>query len=206
MCWAHAHQQGMGKVKHERKKLHNPAPTAAAEAALLEAVKLPEIPSESGFTFSLPSKATAKTPKPTQGSKEDPLEAVSKVDLAKIKREVTASTSSIPAKKDERRKLRHDKFLEKLAFAKKQRQDEAKPQKKINAMEFEELISALPAPKLTSNPFAKKTFVVGNKTKGRNQILMQEMMQFKSVLANRSFKKAPIETIAEHLKNSVAEE
>ena len=196
----------MGKVRHERTKLHNPAPTAAAEAALLEAVKLPETSFDSGFAFSATKKAAAKPPKPTPAPKEDDLEAISKVDFAKMKREATASSSSIPAKKDDRRKLRHDKFLEKLAVAKKQRQDETKPKKKINTMEFDELISALPAPKLTANPFAKKTFAVGNKTKGRNQLLMQEMMQFKSVLANRSFKKAPIETIAEHLKNSVAEE
>nr|XP_054753537.1 ribosome biogenesis protein SLX9 homolog [Lytechinus pictus] len=202
----------MGKIKRQRRKLHPPAVKAKDEVNTNEMDTGQLQPSVLFPSKGIFPTSSAKDTLPTCRTEED--DRMTFVSKKSIK-------GSKQLSKVEKRKLRHDKWLEKMdtiSSAKKKAMD-AKKRAGIPVVgDMHPLNEALPelseilrigphyTPTNTRNKQPTKKPRSTLNMKDKQKMMLEESARFHEVLKHSAFKKNPFATINEHLKNKLKQE
>ncbi|KAL8566604.1 hypothetical protein ACOMHN_054826 [Nucella lapillus] len=208
----------MGKMKKGRKKLHPPAPpvpsASTGSATKDENMSVVSLNLKKAASVA-PSKATTNPFKGMKINTETLKHVLPDFDAQSA---VTSKTfQGLNLKKKDKRKLRHDLWMEKVDTVQKERKERREKKKRAQTVVvgdmqgLEEALPTLellqkqtPASVLAREKIAKKRAVATEKQ--RKNEMMNNIKLFQQVLEVPEYKASPAETILEHLRNKLKQE
>ncbi|XP_076441498.1 ribosome biogenesis protein SLX9 homolog [Babylonia areolata] len=207
----------MGKEKRGRKKLHTPAPKAAAknDVTLTAQDDKMSVASMKKPGSVAPSKAMTNPFKGMKITTETLKQVLPEFDAQSA---ITSKTfQGMNLKKKDKKKIRHDLWMEKIETVQKERKERRAKKKREQTVvvgDMQGIADALPtlellqkqtpASVLAREKSAKKKGISREKT--RQKEMLSNIQLFQQVLEVPEYKANPAETILEHLRNKLKQE